>query len=252
VLPATLFARIRARADVDGLSISRDAELGPLCEEKYFELWDILIASLGDEAPWERAELTTTANQNYVDIALSTPVYKPLRLEFKGNGTVWLPVHRFNLAAEGRSDQSKSWTSARSFRYYARRSARATATARKTIASAYATWKIYFDSPPDSAHPLGLFYVPPPPITINTDGVSYDLFPDDYPEYVVQSVLFEIAKKVEADPGPFAIERDRIRGIIEGFAAPHQLNQPKTIADLRSTDGGMGGYDSSHGFMDRY
>lgn len=237
MVPATLYQRIKRALDMDLSDTHLDAELGERAEEAYLELWDFLIATLGDEGPWERTNLTTVAGQEYIDTNVAFGIWRTLRLEFKGDGSSWHPLSRLNLGADPLEATARSWTSAHGIRYYARRSFRATHSEREGAGRMH-SWRFYFDPIPAAVHTLRLYYIPTPPITIDVtpsapeDGI-YTSFPDEYPEFVVATVCAGIRVKEEADPTEFERQRDRVKAIIEAYCKPVQMNQPQFVADHR-------------------
>lgn len=235
MVPAVLYQRIRDRLDLADSSYLSDTEVGQACEDSYFELWDILIALMGDEAPWLRQNLVTAAGVDSVDVvAGSASVYRLLRLEFASSGSgIYLPVSSLNLASDPIDTNVRPWSDAQSFRYFARRSPRADIATRATLNTAFAAWKFYFSPVPQAVYTLRMYYVPPPAITVQADG-TYTVFPDDFPEYVVADVCAKLMDKQEGESAPFVTERERIKGRIERYAKRHQMNGPHNIADLRS------------------
>jgi hypothetical protein len=236
VLPSVLFDRIRDRLDLANSDYLADGELGTACEEAYFDLWDFLIDRLGDEGPWDRQNLVTVPNQDFVDMPVASSVYRLLRLEFPSPGSNhYQPVRALNLASDDVSTQSVSFQSASSFRYFARRAPRAALTARQ-VAGGFAAWRFYFSPIPSAAYTLRVYYVPPPPIAFNSGTGDYTSFPDDFPEYVVADVCAKMQDKQEGDSAPFVAERERIKSRIERYAKPHQMNGPRRIANMRRLD----------------
>ena len=231
---SALYERIRDRLDIDGLSFADDTELGHICAEAYFVLWDVMIASWKDEMYWDRQTLTTVANQDYVDIDIATGgtfgVYRFLRLEFKGTGQSYRPVFRLNFAAEEIDDTPRTWTSPRSFKYFTRRGLRAVTN--DTTAQAH-PWRVYFSPPPNAVHSLRLYYIPPPTIVIDNSGV-YQTFPDDFPEFVIAYVCEQVANKNERDPSGHAATQAKWKTIIENYATPTQMQESRTVADFRA------------------
>lgn len=234
--PAVLYARIRNRLDLSNSSYLDDTtEIGQLCEDSYLELWDFLIDLLGDEGPWERTNVLTIPNQDFVDVAVSADVYRMLRLEFAAPGsTTYQPVRSLNLASDEISTQPRAWSSASSFRYFARRAPRASLTQRQAALGGLAPWRFYFSPAPSAAYALRLYYVPTPAINLDFATGAYTNFPDDFPEYVVADVCAKLMDKQEAESAPFVTERERIKSRIERYAKPHQMNGPHLIADFRS------------------
>lgn len=233
MLPADLYRQIRRRVNQFKSLHLEDEELGWLCEESYFDLWDFLIGALGTEAPWERTEITTTANQEYVDAAVTVGIYRLLRLELMDQGGLYEPIRPLNLTADPIDPRAESWVSPDSVRYFARRGARATKEARAGSATAFAAWRFYFSPVPLGVYTLRAYYVPPPPIVIESSESGYGLFPDEWPEYVIADVAAKLCAKMKEDPSPFMAERERVKSRIELYATPHQANMPKRIADLR-------------------
>lgn len=236
--PTDLYKRIRNRLDLSDSSYLDDTlELGQLCEESYFDLWDFLIDRLGSEGPWERVDLVTVPGQDFVDVTVDANVYRLLRLEFAATGaTHYLPVRPLNLASDEISTQVAAFASADSFRYFARRGARAAIVDRPS--GGVSPWRFYFSPIPSAAYTLRMYYVPGPDIEINSEGGLYLSFPDDFPEYVVADVCAKLMDKQEADSAPFVAERERIKTRIERYTAPHQMNGPKLIANMRRLDTG--------------
>lgn len=234
--PSALYDRIRDRLDLANSGYLEDGEIGLACEESYFDLWDFLIDLLGDEGPWERQNLVTVPNQDFVDAPVAANVYRLLRLEFsQGGSNYYLPVRSLNLASDEISTQAVNFTDARSFRYFARRAPRAPATTR-IVAGGFAAWRFYFSPVPSGAYTLRMYYVPPPPITFDPGTGDYTSFPDEWPEYVVADVCSKMMDKQEGDSAPFVAERERIKSRIERYAKPHQMNGPHRIADMRRLD----------------
>jgi hypothetical protein len=244
-----LFTRIRRRLDLEPSEYIDDLENGHLCEEAYFELWDVLIDSLGEEAPWERATFSTVANQDYVDLELDDNIYRILRVDtqFQGDG-VWRPIYPATLASAMLGTTARHWSGVPDLQYFARRAPRSTTSDRAT-SGGYAPWKLYFDPIPTAVHSVRVWYVPAPTFVIDASGDDpvYAEFPDDYPEWVVAQVCAQLAAKQESDPSPFLMERERIEQRIRKHAKPHQTTAPKRLADVRSVESG-GDYD---GFMGR-
>jgi hypothetical protein len=250
VTPGELYKRIARRLDLDPSAYLQDPEVGQLCEEAYLDLWDLLISSLGDEAPWERVTLTTTPNSDVVSTTLAQGCYRMLRLEFKGNGQTWRPLSRLSLTADDVDDRARDWASSQGVRFFARRDVRATESARSGVAQSLTTWKFYFSPVPSAAYALRLYYVPPPPITLTwaADVPTYSLFPDEFPEYVVEWVAAKLAAKQETDPAPFLAGLAHQKDLIERYSKPHVLNVPQFLPDLRAQQPDMGERD---GFWDR-
>lgn len=252
--PAALYTRVRRRLDLDESEVHLDLEIGQLAEESYFELWDLLIATMGDEAPWERRIFTTVAGQDYIDIDLvaqnggggapSWPfeglpgVYRMVRWDFRGSGQVWYPLQRFALGAEPLDEQPRPWTEGSTIRYFARRNLRPTFAERAAFAGAlgaFSGWRVYFNPVPAGEYSVRLHYVPPPRIGLSDADpeAPYSVFPDEFPEYVVADVCAKLRVKEEADPTEFERERERIRTRIEAYYKPHQLNAPQFVHDHR-------------------
>jgi hypothetical protein len=239
VVPATLYDRIRDRLDLANSGYLGDLEIGQACEEAYLDLWDFLIDRLGDEGPWERQNLVTVPNQDFVDMPVASNVYRLLRLEFPAPSSIcYEPVRSLNLTSDEISGQAINFVNARSFRYFARRSSRASLAARTAVAGGFAAWRFYFSPVPSAAYTLRVYYVPPPAITFNTSNGDYASFPDEFPEYVVADVCAKMMDKQEGDSAPFVTERERIKSRIERYAKPHQMNGPRRIADMRRLDTG--------------
>jgi hypothetical protein len=238
--PSELYGRISTRLDLNDSSYLDDFEIGQLCEESYFDLWDFLIAQLGPEGPWSRINIATVAGLDSVTVP--SGIYRILRLEFAAPGsTLYLPASSLNLASDPIDAQPRSWADARSFRYFARRGVRVD-DATRIAASGYgfAPWKFYFSPIPNAVYSLRLYYVPPPNILVDGSGV-YTTFPDDYPEYVVADVCAKLMDKQEADSAPFVAERERIKARIERYSTPHSMTGPKLISNMRQygDDGGV-------------
>lgn len=246
-----LYARIRTRLDLEPSEYVSDLENGNLCEEAYFELWDILISSLGEEAPWERATFFTVANQDYIDLELEDDVYRILRIDtsLQGDG-VWRPIYPATLAAAMLGTTAQHWSGVPGLQYFARRSPRATQALREAAGVGYATWKLYFDPIPTAVHTVRVWYVPAPALTFTLDEDDEPVLatvPDDYPEWVVAHVCSQLAAKQESDPTPFIAERGRVEDRIRRHAKPHQTTAPKRLADVRAVESGVD-YD---GFLGR-
>lgn len=234
MVPAVLYQRIRDRLDLADSSYLDDLEVGQVCEDSYFELWDILIALMGDEAPWLRQNLVTAAGVDSVDVTVANGVYRMLRLEFASSGSgIYLPVGSLNMTSDPIDTNARPWSDACSFRYFARRSPRADLASRAALPTTFAAWKFYFSPVPSAVYTLRMYYVPPPAITVQADG-TYTVFPDEFPEYVVADVCAKMMDKQEGDSAPFITERERIKGRIERYAKRHQMNGPHNIADVRS------------------
>lgn len=250
MLASELYTRIRKRLDLDPSEYVSDLENGQLCEEAYFELWDILISCLGEESPWERASFATVANQDYIDLELADDVYRLVRVDtqFQGDG-VWRPIYPATLAAAMLGTTARHWAGVPDLKYFARRAPRDTRAARSADGG-YATWKLYFDPIPTSVHTVRVWYVPTPAFTWVVDEEEdpiLETVPDDYPEWVVAHVCSQLAVKQESDPTPFIAERGRIEDRIRRHAKPHQVTAPKRLADVRAVESG-GDYD---GFLGR-
>lgn len=229
VAAATLFSRIRKRIDLENTAYLDDhAEIGPLAEESYFDLWDFLIATLGDEGPWERLTVNTTANVETVSIAGDENVYRVLRVDFlPAAGLSYVPLIRGNLATDPMQSLPLSWGAGMSGpRYYARRSVRS------SPSTQYFDWLFYFNPVPAAVYPVRITYVAPPQIIMA--GSNYTTFPDEWPEYVTADVCAKLAAKQESDPGPFEAERERIRNRIERYAKPHNQAGPSFISNQRA------------------
>lgn len=228
VAAADMFSRIRKRADLESTAyIDDQTELGPLCEESVFDLWDFLLAALGDEAPWERTTLNTTASQEYIDIPNPSGVYRLLRVDFQpATGLAYVPLMRGNVATDALDALPRAWGGGVTGpRYYARR------TRRSLPSPNYFGWRVYFDPIPSAVYPVRFFYAPVPNIVMS--GVNYTSFPDEWPEYIVADVCAKLAAKQESDPAPFEAERERIRTRIERYTRPHNQSGPSFIADQR-------------------
>lgn len=245
--PADLYLRIRQRIDRENSAAPGDFELGQLAEESYFDLWDFLLSALGEEGPWERATVSTVAGLDNVTLTLASEVYRVLRLEFKGDGQCWVPMQRLNLSSDPIDDSARGWSSASGVRYYARRSVRSSFADRAAAATnSYSFWKLYFSPVPAAVYSLRIYYMIPPPITMTTGPDAYASFPDDYPEYVVADVCAKLSAKYEQDPGPFVMERERIKARIERTSAPHQTGMPLSIPDHRALQNGLVGAEAEY------
>jgi len=232
---ADLFERISRRLDLDPSEYLTDEEIGQDCEEAYLELWDIMIAAMGEESPWELLTLSTVANQAYIDVPASSNVYRMGRLDFRGSSEAYEPLLRFNMASDPMHSTARAWGGAGSARYFARRAFRSSLADRSTFTGRHFAWKVYFDPIPSGVHSVRLFYVPGPGITLtHAAGVTtYTTFPDEWPEYVVNAVCVKKRIKEESDPTEFERERDRQAALIERYCKPHQLNSPQFMADHR-------------------
>lgn len=235
-VPADLYARILARADLSDSGYVSSNELGQMCEESYYDLYDFLVDQLGDEGPWERMTISTVPNQDFQDVLIG--VYRILRLEFAAGGSgQYLPVSSLNLASDPVDTLASNWADARSFKYFARRGVRISNDTRAAgTGVGFAPWRFYFSPVPSAVFSLRLYYLPPPAIIVDNTGV-YTQFPDDYPEYVVADVCAKIMDKQEADSAPFVAERERIKSRIERYSKPHQMNGPKLISNMRQYQG---------------
>lgn len=231
-----MYKRIALRLDLEPSAYLQSVEVGPLCEEAYLALWDILISSLGDEGPWERQTVTTVANNDQLTLTLAQGCYRMLRLEFKGDGQVWKPVGRLSLTADDMDEQPRNWASAGSFKFLAQRLSRATEAARSGLPQTYSTWRFTFSPIPSAVYSLRLYYYPPPPVTFTWAGdvLTYSAFPDDFPEFVVNYVAAKMAAKQESDPAPFLAALDAQKLLIEHYCKPHTINVPQFVPDLRS------------------
>lgn len=232
-----LFARIRSRLDLEPSEFVSDLENGQLCEEAYFELWDILCSSLGDESPWDRITVSTVAEQDYVDLTLTNNIYRIVRIDVSLNGSRWVPMYPGVIGSDSLEVAASGWSDAESIVYYPRRGQRATAAARAAAPGGVAPWRIYFDPAPRAVHQVRVWAVPAPPVVIaagpEPPAGTYVSFPDDYPEYVVARVCAQLAVKQESDPAPFVIEAERIKATIERLNKPHQITAPKLMVDRR-------------------
>jgi hypothetical protein len=236
VAPTDLYSRIRDRLDLAEASYLDNDEIGQLCEESYFELWDFLIATLKDESPWERLTLTTTPGQDYADVTIAQGVYRLLRVDFKGNTDFWRPVQRLQMASDEIDGSTRSWESHQSFRYFARRSLRAGNSLRTS--GGFSAWRFHFSPTPAAAYQVRLHYVPPPAIGIGSGSeTTYTSFPDEFPEYVVADVCAKLMVKQELSPADFERERERIKFRIESFATPNDAAGPRFISDGRQWQG---------------
>jgi len=230
VAAATMFSRIRKRADLENTAYIDDhAEIGPLCEESYFELWDILISLLGDEGPWERLTVNTTANTETIAIPEDEGIYRVLRVDFRPSaGLSFIPIIRGNLASDPLDSVARPWGAGVSGpRYYARRSTRMGG-----VSPNYFSWNFYFDPIPAAVYPVRITFVPPPPVV--AAGGSYVSFPEEWPEFVIPDVCAKLAAKQESDPAPFEAERERVRQRIERYAKPHNQAGPSFISNQRA------------------
>jgi hypothetical protein len=227
---AELHERIRRALDLDASSFLVDEELFDACIEAYLELWDIMISAMGEEAPWEIATLQTTPGQAYIDVGVATGVYRMGRLDFRGNSESYEPLLRFNMATDPMGSTSRAWSGPGSVCYFARRAFRNAPQIADTTYRFFA-WKIYFDPIPAAVHDLRLFYVPAPAVTLSS--LVPTVYPDEWPDYVVNAVCAQMRIKEEADPTEFERARDRVVAMIERYSKPHQINSPQFMADHR-------------------
>jgi len=227
---AELHERIRRALDLEESQFLVDEEIHDACTEAYLELWDIMISAMGEEAPWEIATLSTVAGQAYIDVPTTTSVYRMGRLDFRGSGDSYEPLLRFNMATDPMAATSHAWAGPGSARYFARRAFRNAPLIGDTVWKFFA-WKIYFDPIPASVHSLRLFYVPAPAITLSS--LVPTVYPDEWPDYIVNAVCAQMRIKEEADPTEFERARDRVVAMIERYSKPHQINSPQFMADHR-------------------
>lgn len=232
MLAADLYERINRRLDLEPSDYHTDEELEAVSVEAYLDMWDIMIAAMGEEAPWELTTLTTTPGQAYIDVLLSAGVYRMGRLDFRGNSESFEPMMRFNMASDPMHSTAQSWSGPGSVRYFARRAFRMDAALLTETTGRLFSWKIYFDPIPAAVHQVRLFFIPGPAIEFDAAGpvVSY---PNEWPEYVVNDVAAKMRMKEEADPTEFERSRDRQAVIIERYCKPHQINSPQFMADHR-------------------
>lgn len=240
MLASELYDRIRRRLDLEPSGLHVDDELEAICIEAYLDLWDIMVAAMGNEAPWEIATLATVAGQMHLDVAQATGVYRMGRLDFRGSSECYEPLLRFNMATDPMHSTARAWSGPGSARYFARRSFRPTQPALNETTGQLFAWKIYFDPIPSAVYSLRLFYVPGPAIAYAAGGAAVVTdYPNEWPEYVVNAACAKLRIKEEADPTEFERERDRQVVIIERYCKPHQIDSPQFMADHRRLQVGM-------------
>jgi hypothetical protein len=261
---ATLHTRIRARCDLQDTNYLGDTLLTEWALEGYWELWDIMLGAMGQDAPWRVKPIQTIAGLGYVDVPsaviniatgagtsddLADDIFRLYRVEWDGgvgNWGCWEPLRRGNFTSDARLSTARAWGQGVSVKYYARRGFR---TLSNTVADSPAlggsqhpwAWRIHWDTPPNAVYNLQLWYVPPPPVVWRTYSPTavptVVAYPDEYPEYVTAYCAARACEKSEQDPTPFLTEVSRITDRIQRFLTPTDYGGAQTISDLRRQQG---------------
>lgn len=224
----SLIQRVRWRSDHENSTFVTDAELTQYIQESYFELYDLLIESLGPQHFMEAHNLVTTAGTPFYPLHSGPPllllppdpppgddpppegeggtgepmppeqepprplnVYKMVGVDVEFNG-VYRPIRVGSVYdRDHKGGDTQGWTGPSSVRYFL-----------TTTLQDIQYRVIHFSPTPRATHNVRLLYVPTP-VPLVGDGFTFGdhsfLHYAHWDEYIVLDAAAKVLEKEESD-----------------------------------------------------
>lgn len=234
----------RQRADQVNSQFISDAELNSYINQSYFELYDILVQSYGDDYYVSNPVQFTTdgisATYALPDGALyaaAPALYKLLGVDLQLQAGVpgsYVTLNRFNFSQRNRYSipNFQSFFGVTNLRYRLQGS------------------NLLFTPIPMAGQTIQLWYIPRL-TTLAADGNSVDGI-SGWTEYIIIDAAIKMMQKEESDTQVLMIQKQEMLKRIASAAANRDAGMASTVSDTQSNDfwwpGGSGSGNGSGGF----
>jgi hypothetical protein len=201
-------------ADMEDNDFVSDAEANNYINFAIAELYDLLVASYGED--YFLSSVTGTTTNGTTDYSLPSDFYKLRGVDVKLNASDWVNVNKFNFNERNRYEDFGSWTllGISNIRY-------------RIMGS-----NIKFTPSPDGSTQYRIWYIPVATKMVN-DTDSFDDI-NQYSDYVIISAAMKMLSKEESDVSVLMSERNRIISRIEDSAANRDASEPEAISDIQA------------------
>jgi hypothetical protein len=227
---AQLREAVRSESDTQGDSHISDDDLLAYINGSYFELYDLLATSFGEDYFTSRAVISVGGGVEFYPLPDGTlyenapAYYKGLLVEGSLDGGLnWITLHRFNLGEKNRYSmiQQALVTSQQYPRYRVQGS------------------EIMFLPKVSGALKVRLWYVPKLDPLFDDGDLADDL--SGWLEYVVVDAAIKVLGKQERDANLLAARKAGLKQRIEASAPKRDLGEPNTVTETGESAGAYPG-----------
>lgn len=215
-----LRTRVRQRADIENARDRfTDNELTDSLNESLSELYDLLVASYGQEYYRTSATISVVSQTN--DYELPDDFYRVLSVDINLGGSQVLSARPYMEYERNRYKYIPAWTYGYPL-YYRLHGSNGT----------YPNGSLSFLPAPTGSYTVTLNYVPTL-AKLNEDTDTFDGI-NGWEEYAVLDAAIKCFQKEESDPSLLLAQKEALRQRIMGMAPSRDANGPEKVNDVEA------------------
>lgn len=243
---ADLVQRVRYRTDQENSTFVSDTELEQYIQESYFELYDLIIESVGPDHFINSHTFTTTSGDaEYPLVSSEDSNGRPLNIykivavgvSIDGSAADYRPIRRFSLNDYWKYAAVDGWNSPESVFY--------NVSTRIPAAGEYGGnqyREINFIPKPLGAHSVTILFIPTP-IEMSDSGTEiYFLHFTHWDEYIVVDAAAKVLEKEESEAGHLYKRKEELRQRILWHANTMNTEDAGSVNDVASRHSFLGPY----------
>lgn len=223
---AQLREQVRSETDTQGDSHITDDDLLVYINGGYFELYDLLAKTFGEEYYTALATIPVDGKAEFYPLpngvlyGNAEPYYKGLLVEgSRDGGQTWVTLHRFNLGEKNRFGTMQQT---------------------QTVPSQWPRYRVQgsnlmFLPKPQGSLDVRLWYVPKLSPLFDDGDLAEDL--SGWLEYVVLDAAIKVMGKQERDASLLVGRKGAMKARVEEMAPVRDLGEPSTVTETASENG---------------
>lgn len=241
---ADLVQRVRYRTDQENSTFVSDTELEQYIQESYFELYDLMIESVGPDHFIETYSLTTVAGQasypltefDAGQVERPISVYKIVQVGVSLDGSTYRPIRRFSLNDFFKlSGETSGWSDQNRIYYNFSTRIESTVGGRQYR-------EVTFIPTPQGAHSVVILHIPTPIVMADSGDEQYFLHFAHWDEYIVVDAAAKVLEKEESEAGHLYKRKEELRQRILWHANTMNTEDAGSVNDVASRHSFLGPY----------